>query len=142
MADFKLIWDINAGDLAIENADIALDGTLRSAILVSLFTDARVDEDELPAGETDRRGWWGQDVQDDPDDNIGSKLWLLRRSKITTDILTRARTYAGEALAWMISDKVATEVDVETEFVQDDVMLISIVVTLPDQETEEFEFAI
>ena len=95
-------------------ADLLAEDGLDTAILVSLFTDARVREDELPPGHTWRRGWWGDGVDDEPD-ITGSKLWLLRREKATQQVLVRARGYIREALAWMIRDGVAVSLNVDTQ---------------------------
>ena len=44
---------------------LQLETTLTTAVLWSLFTDARVSEEELPEGWTDRRGWVGDDLEPD-----------------------------------------------------------------------------
>ena len=96
---------MGAGDICVVGADLKAEEGLDTAIIVSLFTDARVREDELPPGHTWRRGWWGDGVDDEPD-ITGSKLWLLRREKATQEVLVRARGYIREALAWMLRDGV------------------------------------
>ncbi|WP_241727556.1 phage GP46 family protein, partial [Cronobacter sakazakii] len=45
-------------------------------------------------------------------DRIGSRLYLLQRSKLTNATATRAKDYARQALAWMEEDGVAARVDV------------------------------
>jgi phage gp46-like protein len=62
-------------------------------------------DDVLPDNTGDRRGWWGDEGQDIP---IGSRLWLLARSKLTQQVANDAVTYAQEALAWLVSDGVAS----------------------------------
>lgn len=52
------------------------DDTLVQAVLISLFSWRRSDEDdgvEIPY----RQGWWGDTFVDTSGDRIGSKLWLL-----------------------------------------------------------------
>ena len=98
-------------------ADLQAEAGLDTAILISLFTDARVREDELPPGHTWRRGWWGDGVEDEPD-ITGSKLWVLRREKATQEVLVRARGYIREALAWMLRDGVAVAVNVGHQLLQ------------------------
>ncbi len=142
MVDFLLAWGDNAGDLAIENADLALDTSLRSAVIVSLFTDARVGEDELPEGETDFRGWWGQDVQEEADIGIGSKLWTLERSKRTDEVLEQYRDYAEEALQWLVDDGHIRNVSVEASFPRRDAVVLDITIRLLDQEHTEFQFTV
>ena len=46
-------------DLTITDDDLSLEKTLKTAVMISLFTDQRVTENELPYGETSRRGWFG-----------------------------------------------------------------------------------
>jgi phage gp46-like protein len=83
---------------------------LVTAVYVSLFTDRRAGrDDKLPPGETDRRGWWGDLLDDQP---IGSRLWLLRRAKRLPETLRLAQDYMREALAWLISDSIAARIDV------------------------------
>lgn len=84
------------------------------AVLISLFTWRRANpDDELPAEL--RQGWWGDSFPIAPNDRIGSRLWLLSRSKLTDDTVRRAREYAEEALAWLVEDGVMARVDVQAE---------------------------
>ena len=70
---------------------------LKSAVWMSLGTDRRAENDDvLPGGDGDKRGWWGDSFRQR---RIGSRLWLLERQKITADTLLRAEEYAAEALA-------------------------------------------
>ena len=115
MTDLAVAWNnrINEGDICVVGADLQREDGLDTAILVSLFSDARVREDELPPGQTWRRGWWGDSIEDEPT-VTGSKLWLLRREKATEEVLVRARGYIREALRWMIQEGVAVAVNVNT----------------------------
>ena len=117
MTDAAIIWsgDVCEGDLEIVDFDLATERGLRSAMLISIFTDARADADELPEGETDRRGWWGDGLSGE--DRIGSRVWLLQRAKQTAETAALAETYVAEALAWMVEDAVALAVDVVAEWV-------------------------
>lgn len=99
-------------DMVFENDDLATDEGLRTAVILSLFTDRRAnDDDPLPSGDDDKRGWWGDEFQETEGDRIGSRLWLLDRGKLTNTELRRAEQYAREALAWLLEDRVATRVD-------------------------------
>lgn len=120
MTDAALVWDADAwhGDIAIDRGAVALDGGLRTAILISLFTDARAPADaELPEQSADRRGWWGDDfpATEARRGDTGSLLWLLARSKITQATINRAREYARAALAWLLADGIASRLDVQVE---------------------------
>lgn len=120
-------------DLALGGYDLATEDGLRTAVIVSLFTDRRAEaDDEIPDGGDDRRGWWA--------DSIGSRLWLLARAKETPDTLARARAYAIEALQWLIDDGVATAVDVTAEWVRHGVLALRVAVTLADRDRFEDVF--
>lgn len=99
-------------DLALdpEQPRLAEDSGLRTAVLLSLFSDARAEPgDELPDG-VSRGGYWGDAYPARPGDRWGSRLWLLSRSTITREVLRRAETYAREALAWAVEDGIASRV--------------------------------
>jgi phage gp46-like protein len=105
---------------------LALEGSLATAVIDSLFTDARAGADDtLPLGQTDRRGWVGDEFMRAADsgagatgaDPWGSLLWLLYYSKAGDDIPERARFAAQEALAWLVRDGIASRVDVAAQWV-------------------------
>lgn len=107
--DFEADWVLDgAGALTEDNG-------IETAVLISLFTDAQAALAELPSGTNadDRRGWWADAFAAPEGDRIGSKLWLLARSKQTADTLERARLYAREALQWLIDDGIARDVEIE-----------------------------
>ena len=100
---------------------------LVQAVLISLFSWRRSDEDDgiqIPY----RQGWGGDSFSPTTDDRIGSKLWLLRREKLTREVIARAKDYAEESLRWMLEDAVAKSVVVETER-DGDKLNMSVVVT-------------
>ena len=119
-------------DLALAGADLATESGLRSAVVVSLFTDRRANaDDEIPDGSNDRRGWWADSYAEIEGDLIGSRLWLLQREKQTANVLQRAREYSEEALQWLLDDKVATAVSVAAEWVDTGVLGLRVKITLP-----------
>lgn len=135
--DLALVYDSLAldFDLALQGGDLATDSGLRSAVLVSLFTDRRAEADDpLPGapGDTDRRGWWADAWPAVDGDRIGSRLWLLARQKQTVDVLLRAQSYSEEALAWLIDDGVARSVQVEAQWVRPGMLGLRVVITLAD----------
>jgi phage gp46-like protein len=105
--------------------DGTLDSTqaLATAIIVALGTDGLADvSDELPdPDDTDRRGWWGDYQAQDIWDGwpIGSRLWLLKRSKIEGPgsrngaTTTRVVQYIHEAIQPFIDRRIGSSFAVE-----------------------------
>lgn len=84
------------------------------AVMISLFTWRRANpDDDLPGSE--KQGWWGDSFPVEPNDRIGSRLWLLSRAKLLPETVARAKEYAEEALAWLVTDGIAARVVVESE---------------------------
>lgn len=126
--------------LDIENGDLLTEQGLETAVLISLFSDQRINEEELPPGLISKRGWWGDLFADFEGDKIGSKIWILDRSKNSLETLAQLETYAKECLAWMITDGVASSIEVEGEIDEDNNQQInlSISITRPSGETDIF----
>jgi phage gp46-like protein len=99
------------------------DPGLASAILISLFTDRRVDPEEA---EGDRRGWIGDALSEVEADRIGSRLWLLKREKATEETRLRALEYAAEALAWMVETALVTGFEIDAEWITREMLAIHI----------------
>lgn len=97
----------------VESSWLAVTDPLVRAVVISLFTWRRAQPDDPHEGV--RWGWWGDGLDDLPNDRIGSRLWLLVREKLTRETVNRARQYAQEALQWLIDDRVATSVTVTAE---------------------------
>ena len=112
--DIKMIWDSDflKGDLEFQEGDLTREEGLTTAVLISLYTDARAREDDDIDNPNDKRGWWGDQVNESP---IGSKLWQLERSKTTTETLVKTKQYILDALQWMIDDEVAQNIEVNVE---------------------------
>jgi phage gp46-like protein len=114
MTDISTTWivETGTGDWSISGGALASGDDLATAVLISLFTDRLADADDVPPdGSNDRRGWWGDDGEDVP---IGSRLWLLDRSRLDVNVANNAQIYMGEALQWLIDDVVAAAVKVTT----------------------------
>ena len=125
MSDVRLSWDETemGGVITYDTAtnDLMPDDGLTTAVLISLFTDALAKEDDelpnelFPDDFPDRRGWWADSTSQRANDSVGSRLWLLERSKVTTENLRRAEQYAREALQWMVDEGLASKITVVTE---------------------------
>ena len=99
-------------DLALADGaagrDLCGDDGLLTAVVLSLFTDARAHDDDTvpdarPGEPGDRRGWWGDALSPDAGP-LGSRLWLLWREKDQDEVVIRAQEYARAALAWLVTD--------------------------------------
>lgn len=102
-------------DFALAGGALAADHDLKTAVLISLFTDRRAEADDvLPDAAASRRGWWGDALNAR---RIGSRLWLLGREKQLREVVLRAREYAEEALAWLVEEGVARRVTVTADIV-------------------------
>ena len=119
-------------DIVVKNGEIQKDESLKSAILISLFTDARCEITELPTGESERSGFWGDAVFGD---KIGSKLWLLKRAKYSNDTLIQAKQYAQDALKWLITDGLVKDIQVEVSYDQKKGMDLKITIINKNNET-------
>ena len=108
--DILLAFGALGTDLQLAGGDLMSDDSLLTAVVISLFTNRLAEPgDELPAGETDRQGWWADSTlpalkTGGGKDRIGSRLWLLKREKQLPSVLARAREYAEEALAWLVTE--------------------------------------
>lgn len=114
MSDITTTWivETGTGDWSIIGGALASGNDLASAILISLFTDRIADDADIPpGGGDDRRGWWGDAGESVP---IGSRLWLLDRSRLTQAVANTAKIYMEEALQWLIDDQVALNVKAGT----------------------------
>ena len=135
-------------DLLLENGDLAPELTLRTAVMVSLFSDRRGTREELERfGDSDPRGWWGDLLAPVEGDAWGSKLWLLEREKQTDETLNRAREYSSEALRWLREDGIAERVNVEAAWMDRldpsfprGFLGLGISIQKPEQPNERFAF--
>ena len=120
--DIQIAWDstYQEGDFSfsIDDQDLESDNTLKTAVIISLFTDRRAKPDDIlpDLNNSDKRGWWGDLASPEVEgDQIGSRLWLLNREKTEESVLVRAKQYVEESLKWLVDDEVAVKVVVETE---------------------------
>ena len=140
MSDIRLVWDGSGADCAVRLADLAREEDIETAVILSLMLDARArDDDALPDGSGDRRGWWADSAAPAADgDRTGSRLWLLSREKTLPEVLRRARDYAEEALAWLLEDGAAKNVSVHAAMPRRGLLALTVVITLPDGSPRTF----
>jgi len=137
--DIGLFLQDNLFDLKIANGDLTGDNGLETAILISLFTDRRVSDEELPQLEKDKRGWWGDMFSEVDQDQIGSRLWLINREKRTLETLRRAEEYSKESLKWLIDDGVASSITTVAIYDTNKFLQLAIDITRPSGRTSRFQ---
>ena len=138
MSDIASFWNVDEmfADWQKGLGELTTGNDLQTAILDSLFTDrlARADDDYE---DSDRRGWWGDS---DADTQLGSRLWLLRREKLTTNVAIRAEEYAKEALDWLKGDGVVSDISCTTQIVMPNRLNLIIRYLPPDGDWQESAF--
>jgi phage gp46-like protein len=122
----------------LEAGDLKADEGLETAVLISLFSDQRAEEIEVPNGQTSRRGYWGDMYPPVEGDRHGSKIWTHERSKASLSVLAALETRILEALDWMIKDGAAVSVSAEGEIDDFKQMFFTIEITRPTGENDRF----
>ena len=132
MPDIRLIQDKNWPRYSISvDWSLLADGTLdddqalATAVIVALGTNRLAQQDDIlpDPDRSDRCGWWGDLDAEELWDGwpIGSRLWLLRRDKITPAgaargaTLARVKQYIREAIQPFVDHRLATRFEVEAE---------------------------
>jgi phage gp46-like protein len=104
-----------------------VEAALIRAVTISLYTWRRAEIDD-PVDDDDRFGWWGDSYPPVTDDRIGSRLWLLRRVKLTSQTQRDAEAYAHEALQWLLDDGHVIDIAIASEKV--DINRLNLIPTL------------
>lgn len=130
MPDIRLVQNLYFPKYSVTSDwNLLGDGTLddsqalATAIVVALGTDMLAGPDDIlpDPNSTDRMGWWGDmDAQEIwggwP---IGSRLWLLKRSKITDGSALQGSTvawvqsYIAEAIQPFITNRIGSRLQIE-----------------------------
>lgn len=106
------------------------ESALTRAVLISLFTWRRALTDD-PVDDEELFGWWGDSYPDIADDRIGSRLWLLRRVKLTDATQRDAEFYANEALRWLLADGHAIAIEITSEKADISRLNLTVILTVP-----------
>ncbi|CEL28713.1 phage GP46 family protein [Pseudomonas fluorescens] len=106
------------------------ESTLTRAVLISLFTWRRALPDD-PVDDEELFGWWGDSYPNIADDRIGSRLWLLRRVKLTDATQRDAEFYANEALRWLLDDGHAIAIEISSEKADISRLNLAVIITVP-----------
>lgn len=141
MTDIAINFDMENGlfDALLLGNDLQKDDGLETAIYISLFTNARANDDDLTPNQ-ERGGWWGDAFSPVKDDKIGSRLWLLHPGKLNNEIAKKARDYALEALNWLIADGVAKQIEIEFERQPPSTVAIKVILTKPEGIIHKFDY--
>jgi phage gp46-like protein len=145
MADIALSWNVGtqSADWAVADGEIATGNDLLTAVIVSLFTDQVIPDDQVPVdGSTDPRGWWGDTYTGDP---IGSLLWWVCSRAVKTSqtaLLAEVQQVCQKALDWMIADGVASAMQVNTFWITANQLGITVIIVEPSGSQSTFKFQI
>lgn len=116
------------------NWDVQVNATrnpIAEACALSLLCEARARPNEIRNGR-DPSGWWGNSYPSPSGFELGSRLWQLKGEPLIDATLERAKTFAIEALQWMLDDNIFKSIDVSSERVSDTVLGIALIGTRPD----------
>lgn len=115
----------------LDGQPLSADDQYARALAISLFTWRRANEGD-PFDGADRQGWWADGVEPSLPSGIGSRLWLLARRKLDSQVQRDAEDYTREALQWWLEQRVATAVDVVVSRAGAEAIVIAIAITLRD----------
>ena len=115
-------------NLIIKDNEIELsqeeENELFTGILLSIFCDGEAQIEDLEPYEVDRRGYWGDELEESSF-KLGSRLWTLKRQPKNDESLVKAEQFVKEALKWTVEDAHAKNLDVKASW-QDESLGISI----------------
>lgn len=106
-----------------DSGDISTAETLDTAILLSIFEEARAAASEI-VDPIQRRGWIGNETT--PDFEQGSKAWEFYQERITGSILADLGSAIRNALQWMIDFNIAASVIVKQPFLKNGKVCVNI----------------
>ena len=113
--------------------DIATEDAFDTAMLVSLFTDARALPSQVALPER-RRGWIGDERT--PGEQMGGLLWLFQMQRLTRSVANEIEDAAEQALAWMVTEEYAVTVNATATISSEDRLTLEILVTKPSGDVE------
>jgi phage gp46-like protein len=124
--DLELSWGPGGGDLILESGDLSDSGGVVTAVLLSLFSDAKVPaDDSRPLLDQDLRGYWAEVAGD----SYGSSLWLLDRAKATAASAALAADSATSALQWLKTEGIAASASASASYLSDGTLQLAVSLT-------------
>lgn len=110
-----LIFDETGyADLVIDNKDFSQENALFTCASIQLFTNLR-DNNYKNLSSKDPQGWVGDAIVDIDFGEVGSYLWLLEKSYLTSKIQNEVQGYAENAIQPMKDLGVIADYVVTTE---------------------------
>lgn len=111
MRDILLEKSGDLFDISFENGDFKTTEGLDTSIIMSLLTDQRAESSEVSEPSL-RRGWLGNEMNEDPDYELGSKLWLLDQARAVEKSVNDGVSFAKEAFEWFLDDQLTKDNEV------------------------------
>ncbi|MCK5018516.1 MAG: phage GP46 family protein [Candidatus Peribacteraceae bacterium] len=105
------------GDDGIYDMEIGDDGDFvpvygfDTSIIISLFVDKMANGEEVVEA-LQRRGWIGNESNDVPGFEIGSKLWLTYQARNNAETRNQVVDAAKSSLLWLVDDGYLTDLNV------------------------------
>lgn len=127
-------------DLVVENGTLKADNTLETPTLISLHSNRRVDDEDLPAGIDTNEGWWGDQFSDADNDLIGSRIWTLSRGKIVDATINEFESSILECTDWMKEDGIADSIEVSAARTGDYEISGTLTITKPNGKNIPYKF--
>lgn len=128
--------EFGGGDILLTPHGLAQQDWLISAVFILLFTDARAPEQvKLPSLSDDRRGYWGDAYVEgaEPNNSVGSLLWLLQREQVNQATLDQAIQLATDAIQPLVKSGHIQSVSVTGELIPvRSAIGLNVLCTLPD----------
>ncbi|WP_271311764.1 phage GP46 family protein [Yersinia intermedia] len=111
--------------------------SLTRAVIISLFTWRRADPDD---DSEPPMGWWGDSYPTIQNDRIGSRLYLLQRTTLTSKTVELARGYLDQALAWLKDDGVVSRIAINVQRRGNDILTAEITLYRNDGSSQLITF--
>jgi len=138
MQDVALVQNATTGiyDVILDtNGDLKGTDSFDTALIVSLFSDARASQTQVAVPQN-RRGWLGNVAPPIEGYEMGSLLWLVYQERLTQNVLNAAVDFARQCLEWLVVQGMAQSIDVSGEIVPSYGIALTIVITSLTGQTE------
>lgn len=123
---------MNKFELSALTSEQSSENGLKHAVLQSLLNWAKAQQNDPLEQDQSKQGWWANEFLN----GVGCRDWTLARSKQTNETLNRAKHHTEQALQWLITQNLATEIMVKT-FYENDRLIRVINLRLNNNQTQE-----